>query len=176
MSSTSPVPRSDLPVVREGIIAGLLGAFVVALFYFGVDLARGIPFLTPSVLGEVVVLRHAHPVVTSADFTAVAAYTVIHFLAFIAFGLLLAGLVKRSETSSLARYGTFQALIAFEILFFGLLAVASEGTRGLFPLWSVLCANTLAAIVMAVWLWRRHPRLSAVMSRAPFGAPEPARE
>ncbi len=174
--SESSRSSSDLPIIREGLIAGILGAAVVALFYLGVDLARGIPFLTPSVLGEVVVLRQAHPVVTSADMGAVAAYTVVHVVAFTAFGLILAGLVRRSETSSLARYGAFQALIAFEILFFGLLAVASEGTRGLFPIWSVLAANTLAGVVMAVWLWRRHPRVSAAMSRAPFGAPEPAKE
>ena len=175
MSETSR-HLSDRPIIAEGIAAGLLGAAVVALFYLGVDLARGIPFLTPSVLGEVVVLRHPHPVVTSADMTAVGAYTVVHVIAFVAFGLLLAGLVRRGETSSLARYGAFQALIAFEILFFGLLAVASEGTRGLFPIWSVLAANTLAGVVMAAWLWRRHPRLRSALTRSPFGAPEPATE
>ncbi len=175
MSESSRHP-SDRSTIREGIVAGLLGAAVVALFYLGVDLARGIPFLTPSVLGEVVVLRHDHPVATSADMGAVGAYTVVHVVAFVAFGLILAGLVRRGETSSLARYGAFQVLIAFEILFFGLLAVASEGTRGLFPIWSVLVANTLAAVAMAVWLWRRHPRLSAAMVRTPFGAPEPASE
>jgi hypothetical protein len=153
MSETSR-HLSDRPIIAEGMAAGLLGAAVVALFYLGVDLARGIPFLTPSVLGEVVVLRHPHPVVTSADMTAVGAYTVVHVIAFVAFGLLLAGLVRRGETSSLARYGAFQALI----------------------IWSVLAANTLAGVVMAAWLWRRHPRLRSALTRSPFGAPEPATE
>ena len=44
-------PRS---VLREGIVAGLIGAAVVALWFFVYDIARGEPFRTPSLLGSFV--------------------------------------------------------------------------------------------------------------------------
>ena len=39
--------------VREGLIAGLLGAALVATWYFVFDTAAGRPFHTPNVLGKV---------------------------------------------------------------------------------------------------------------------------
>ena len=39
--------------VREGLIAGLLGAVLVATWYFVFDAAAGRPFHTPNVLGKV---------------------------------------------------------------------------------------------------------------------------
>src|SRR5438094_265370 len=38
------------PVLREGIIAGLIGAAVVAVWFLILDVARGRPFLTPTIL------------------------------------------------------------------------------------------------------------------------------
>lgn len=161
-----------IPAMREGIVAGFLGAAVVAVFYFGVDLARGIPLLTPSVLGEVLVFHRPEVALTAADGSAVAVYTGVHLLLFVAFGLVLTALATRAETSSVARYAVLQLFIVFELFFFGLLAIASETTRGLFPLWSVLTANTVAALVMGSWIWRHHPRLRRAMGRTPLGAPE----
>jgi hypothetical protein len=162
--------------VREGIVTGMIGAAVVALFFLGVDLIRGVPGLTPSVLGEVFVLRRPSAVTTSVDMTAAALYTAVHVLAFAGFGLLLAALARRSETSSLVRYAVFPVFLAFVIFFQGVLAVADETTRGLFPMWSVLTANLLAAGAMAWYLWRQHPRLRMAYRNAPLGAPSAASE
>ncbi len=169
MSDSSTPPS---PATREGVIAGLLGAAVVAIFYFAIDLTRGLPMLTPSVLGEVFVLRLPDASMSTVNATAVAAYTGVHLLLFLAFGLLLAGIATRAETNSVARYALLQVFLVFEFVFLGLLAVASETTRGLFPLWSVLTANTLAAVIMALYIWRNHPRLRRAMGRTPLGAPE----
>jgi hypothetical protein len=170
---TAPAAETpSIPSTREGLIAGLLGAAVVALFYFGMDLTRGVPFLTPSVLGEVLVLRRPDAVVTAANTTAIVVYTGVHLLLFLAFGLGLSALLTRAETSSVARYAILQLFIVFELFFFGLLAIVSETTRGLFPLWSILTANTTAAIVMGAWMWRNHPGLQRAMGRTPLGAPE----
>ena len=162
--------------VREGIVTGLLGAGVVALFFLGVDLIRGVPGLTPSVLGEVFVLRRPSAVTTSIDMTAAALYTAAHLLAFAGFGLLIAALARKGETSSLVRYAVVPVFLAFVIFFQGVLAVADETTRGLFPMWSVLTANLLAAAAMAWYVWRQHPRMRSAYRDAPLGAPEAARE
>jgi hypothetical protein len=145
----------------------------VALFYLGVDLMRGSVLLTPSVLGEVFVLRRPEVVTSSVDLIAAALYTAVHLLAFSAFGLALTAIVRRAERSSVARYAVLQLFIVFEFAFLGILTVASETTRGLFPLWSVLTANGLAALAMGLWVWRHHPKLRAAFSRAPLGAVDP---
>ena len=162
--------------VREGIVTGLIGAAVVALFFLGVDLIRGVPLLTPSVLGEVFVLRRPSAVTTEVNMGAAALYTAVHVFSFAAFGLLVVALARKSETSSLVRYAVFPMFLAYIIFFQGVLAVADETTRGLFPMWSVLTANVLAAAAMAWYVWRQHPRLRSAFHGSPLGAPEPARE
>ncbi len=157
--------------VREGVSAGLIGAAVVALFYLVFDIAiRGQPLITPTVLGEVLVMQHPDPDMTAMNMTSVAAYTVVHVIAFALFGIVLAMLVVRSERSALARYASLQLLIVFLLFFYGLLYVASATTAGVFPFWSVLAANALAALAMGRWLWMRHPAARAAWGREPLGA------
>ncbi len=175
MPQSSP-SHPDHPAIREGIVAGLIGASVVALFFLGIDLIRGLPLLTPSVLGEVFVLREPSAVTTSVNTTAVLLYTAAHLLVFCAIGLALAQGARHAEESSLVRIGLVMGFIAFELFFYGALQVVDETTRGLFPQWSVLMANALAALVMGLYLWRHHPRISTALGRAPLGAPETAGE
>lgn len=169
-SALSHSRRSD-PALREAIITGLLGAAVVAVFYLVLDLLRGRPLVTPSVLGQAFIL-HQPPSATVADPAAVILYTAFHLAAFLVFGLFLTVLVRAAEESPLARYALVQLLIVFELFFFGLLSIASETTRGLFSLWGVLAANTLAGAVMVGWQWRHHPRLRLVLESTPLGAAE----
>lgn len=175
MTSSSP-QVDDRTAIREGVITGLIGAAVVALFFLGVDLIRGIPLLTPSVLGETFVLRRPGAVTTDVNMGAVGVYTVVHFGMFCGFGLLLVALARGGERSSLTRYAILPAMLAFLIFFWGVLAVADEATRGLFPIGSVLIANMLAAVAMCWYLWRNHPGLRAAFGRAPLGAPDLASE
>ena len=167
-------PARDAAMRREGIITGLLGAAVVALFYLVIDALRGQPLITPSVLGQGFILHT--PVTPSAvDPAAVLAYTAFHVGAFIAFGLLLAALVRASESSSLARYAVLQVLVAFVVFFYGLLWIGSEVVRGMFSFGGVLAANALAGGTMVTWLWRHHPALRSAMLRTPLGANNDAR-
>lgn len=158
---------------REGVMAGVLGAAVVALFYLVFDIVvRGAALRTPSILGQLLVLGQRNPDITAINGTAILLYTIVHIIAFVVFGYLLTALALRSERSDLARYGVVQLLIVFELFFYGLLAVADSTTRGAFPFWSVLAANSLAAIAMGTWLWMRHPKVRAAIARAPLGSAE----
>ena len=60
--------------------------------------------------------------------------------------------------------------LAFELFFCVVLLVFREETRSLFPLSSVLIANTLAAIAIGYYLWRHHPDLRESMRQTPLGA------
>jgi hypothetical protein len=162
-----------LSPVQEGIFTGLLGAGVVAIFYFALDLSHGLPLLTPSVLGQTYILREP-PTATLVNPAAVLAYTAVHLAAFFGFGVLLAYLVRAAERTSLARYAVVQLFIVFELLFYGVLQVGSETTRGMFTLWGVLAANSLAVLAMGVWQWRHHPMLRLASRATPLGATNPA--
>jgi len=172
----TPSPPNELSAIRAGINTGLIGAVLVAVFFLGIDLIRGIPLLTPSVLGETFVLRHPEAVTTAATLTVVGLYTIAHLLIFLAFGLALVATVRRAEEGSLARYAILPIFLAFEVFFVGVLQVATAQTRGLFPTGSVLAANAIAAIAMFWYLWTSHPGLRGAFKRAPLGAPDPIRE
>lgn len=173
--TTPPTPaRPASP--GEGVVVGLIGAAVVALFYFGIDLAQGRPMMTPSILGEVFVMRRPEAVTTSMDMTAALLYTVAHVLTFVVFGLVLTWLTRRAEDSSVARYAMLQLLIIFVFGYLGVLLIVSETTRGFFPMWTVLGANLLAAAAMLAYLWRHHPRIRRALGRTPLGAPDMASE
>jgi len=55
-------------------------------------------------------------------------------------------------------------------LFYGLLSLVSQATRELFPFWTVLGANTFAAITMAFFLYRQHPEFRQLLRDVPLGA------
>ena len=168
-------PPRDATMRREGIITGLLGAAVVALFYLVIDLLAGRALMTPSVLGQAFIL-HTPVTPASVDTGAVVAYTVFHVGAFVAFGLLLAALVRASESSSLARYAVLQVLVAFvRVLLRAAVGGLRSRPRACFPFIGVLAANALAGGVMVTWLWRHHPALRAAMQRTPLGANNDAR-
>ena len=60
-------------LAREGAVTGVIGAVVVAAWFFFIDLAQGRPLATPSVLGEVFVFGSAAPSLAVVNFAAVVA-------------------------------------------------------------------------------------------------------
>ncbi len=153
---------------REGAIAGLLGAGSVALWYLLFDLLNGRPLITPSLLGEVILLGRGTPG-PAVDMTAVAAYTFLHLAVFILIGTVAARLVDLAERQGVFRFALLMLFVVFEVLFYGLVQIGFAATRGLFPLWTVLGANTLAAVVMGGWFYRQHPKLKAAFRSSPLG-------
>jgi hypothetical protein len=97
-------------------------------------------------------------------------YTAFHFLVFALLGVGLVALVHWSVTNPIVRYALLPVFLAFEVIFYGLLEVLSERTNELFPFWAVVGANTLAALWMGLYLWRRHPALRRSIEETPLGA------
>jgi hypothetical protein len=155
---------------RESILTGLIGAGVVALWFLILDLSRGQPFITPSVLGQVVIFRNATPDLTRPVIAAVAAYTVLHVVAFLALGAVVTWLVFKADRHNIARFALLMLFVVFAALFSGVLVMFFEGTSGLFPFWTVLGANTLAAVAMGWYLYRRHPAIRRGLARDALGA------
>src|SRR5262249_378674 len=149
--------RSNLSLGDEGTFAGAIGAVCVAVWFFVIDLIQGHPLRTPSVLGQVLLFGREHPDLGHVDFAAVIAYTAVHFAAFLAFGMGICALTRWAAREAVVRYAVLQVFLVFEVFFYGLLSLASQTTRELFPFWTVLGANTLAAAAMGWYLWHRHP-------------------
>jgi hypothetical protein len=157
-------------LLGEATDAGFLGASAVALWFLVHDSLRGRPLLTPSVLGQLFLLGNPHPVTTSIDFGAMIMYTVVHFIAFLLFGLLLASVFRHCVEHAVARFGVLVLFAVFEFCFYVVINVVSTEVGSLFPLWTVAGANLLAAVVMGAYFWLRYPELKQVLHDEPLGA------
>jgi hypothetical protein len=144
--------------LREGIVAGLIGAAVVALWFFVFDILRGRPFLTPSLLGSLVFLGISAPAASPAV-GPILGYTILHGLAFVAFGIVAATMLAMSDREP-ALFVAFVILFAcFEVFFFGVLGVLGRGVQTALVWWSVLVGNLLASIAMLWYFLRAHRAL-----------------
>jgi len=91
------MPPAHRSVLRDGIVAGVIGAAVVALWFLVLDIARGKPFLTPALLGAAVFYGITTPVGLTITAGPLIGYTLLHVLAFVAFGIVAASLLIASE-------------------------------------------------------------------------------
>lgn len=157
-------------LAREGTITGVIGALVVAAWFFIIDVAQGHALATPSVLGEVVVFGNTTPSFAVIDLWAVVAYTIIHLLVFTVIGMTLTALFHAAMVSPLARPALMMSFIVFEFFFFGVTLLYNAKTGQLFPAWSVLGANFLSAVAMGGYLWRHHPSIKRSIAKLPLGA------
>lgn len=161
------------PLREEATWVGLIGAAVVALWFLVKDTVSGQPLRTPSVLGQILLLGERAPDVSHPSFIGIILYTAVHFAAFLAFGFALAYMVRWAVTDHIVRYALLQVFLAFELFFVFVVLTLGEQTRSLFPVWSVLVANTLAAVGMGIYLWRHHPDLQQELRETPLGAAPP---
>jgi hypothetical protein len=142
----------------------------VALWFLLKDSLAGQPLRTPSVLGQVLLLGETSPDVASPSFIGIILYTAVHFALFLGFGFALAYLVRWAVKDHIVRYALLQVFLAFELFFVFVVLMLREETRSLFPVWSVLVANSLAALGMGIYLWRHHPDLQQELRETPLGA------
>jgi hypothetical protein len=166
----TPIVEQPEPVSEEGTWIGLIGAGVVALWFLARDVAAGHPLRTPSILGQVLLMGKSAPNVDQLDFAGIILYTAAHVFVFLLFGMAIAHLIRWSVKNHFVRYALLQVFLAFELFFCVVLLVFREETRALFPLLSVLIANTLAAVAIGIYLWWHHPELRESMRQTPLGA------
>jgi len=153
--------------VREGLIAGLLGAAIVLSWYLVFDTAAGKPFHTPNVLGKVFFRGDLEPGVREIVPRVVAGYTVLHLVIFALVGIGLTLLVHLTARNLALRMGLWMGLVVAFGFFAGLTYMLTTATDERLPVWSVVGGSLLAVAAMGWYLWRRHPRLA---SHAQLGA------
>ncbi len=156
-------------LVRDGVIAGMLGATAVALWFLGLDMIYARAFATPAALGRGL-LRLFGPPGMEGDTAFVIAYTIFHYVAFIAAGLLVSVIVHWAQTAPTVLAGAMMLFVAFEIGFYGLSAALRESPfLGALGWAQVATGNLIAAIVMGIYMWRTHPELAGELNYALAG-------
>lgn len=148
----SAMPRRERSVLREGVIGGLLGAATVAVWFLVFDVARGRPLLTPSLLGSAVFYGVRDPTGVDPALGPILGYTILHGLAFVAFGVIAASLIAMSEREPKLFVAVVILFACFEMFFLGALGALGQSIVGAVVWWAILIGNMLAATVM-LWYW-----------------------
>lgn len=145
-------------VVGDGAMAGLLGAVTVALWFLLFDISRGVPLETPTLLAAA--LLHGKTIVSGAQLQYIVEYTVLHFAAFLLFGVAAAVLIEAAERERSLIISLLIFLFAFEVLFMALTMFLGPMVSSALSWWSVLAGNLLAtAVMMSYFFLIRHPLL-----------------
>ena len=166
-------------ILREGLIAGLIGAAAVAVWFFMVDVVNGQALFTPAMLGRATFWGETDPASvrllfeTNAEqvFAAVVAYTAVHGVAFMLVGLIAAALAYEVELFPSTLFIVVVFFAIFEFGFYVLVAIVAQPLLGALAWWNVAIGNAVAAFGMGYYLWRMHPKIREELAAHPLGEP-----
>jgi hypothetical protein len=152
--------------IREGVLTGLIGAGVVALWFLVLDLVIGRLLFTPAALGSALFLGVEGPAQVQVTASMILGYTFIHLAAFLVIGVSFAALATQSERQSSVMMAMVLLFVVSLTLSIGLMAILASWVLAALSWWSIAIGNLLAAAAMAFFLWKRHPTLARRISQA----------
>jgi putative oxidoreductase len=148
------------PLAREGAIAGVIGATVIAVWFFFVDLVVGQILFTPATLGRGMLSIFGPVPAAQGTAVLVLAYTVFHYAAFIVLGMVAAMIVSVANREPSILMGFVVLFAAIEVGFYAFVGLLQQATPlGSLAWYNVMIGNLLAAAAMGVYLLRAHPVL-----------------
>ena len=165
-SSAQPIGPAH-STVREGVVAGSLGALAVALWFLLVDGIAGRALHTPALLGALVV-RSPDPIAASEGpnrLMLAALYTPIHFILFALFGVVVVFLMHGAKKQPSLLMLALLLFAVFELGFTGLVAILGQTALGDLAWYQVAIGNLIAVLVMGWYVWRGHPGVRATWRR-----------
>lgn len=145
--------------LSHGIIAGLIGAGTVALWFLLLDAIQGRILFTPAAFGSALFLGASDTSQVEITAGIVALYTLVHIVAFIALGLAVAAIVHAAERQPPLLLGAVVLFFTMEVFMIGLIAIAASWLLDELAWWSIGVANVVAAIAIGTYIWRSHPQL-----------------
>jgi hypothetical protein len=153
-------PVDQTAVYTEGITAGLAGAATIAIWFFVLDVFRGHPFYTPTVLGRTFLYGGLRPgEVVTPSFEPVFAFTGVHVLVFLVLGFLAARLSALAARDSNYGFGLVLGAVIFIYGFIGVCMVFAEPVLHALTWPAILVGNLLAVVAMTAVLYRHHKGL-----------------
>jgi hypothetical protein len=139
-------------VVREGAVGGLIGAVVVAVWFFIYGVFTGDVLRTPAVLGAAIFKGQFDPDRVQVTAALVLGYTASHFFAFVIFGIAVAVLLLATEYEPVFAVGVLFVLGVFEVFAICVLALFDYAALSALGFWELVIANLLAAAAM-MWFF-----------------------
>jgi hypothetical protein len=147
-----------LRIVENGILAGMLGASVVAAWFLLLDLVtRGTPFFTPSLLGSILFAGKDASEITELNGAAIFAYTGLHGLLFLGAGTTLAWMFHQFESNPQVGIILLLLFVTFEAIVWGVGVSMIPQLAGAVGAWAIMVANLASAVAMFAYLIPRHP-------------------
>jgi hypothetical protein len=130
------------------VVAGVLAAAALALWFFAIDLIRNRPFFTPDFMARVLLGRESG----LAGTRGIVGFTILHFLSFALVGIAVAWLLQRTGIRPRILLGAVLGFLLFDIVFYVgvILAGANIVTRLGWP--QVLVGNFLAGLILMAYL------------------------
>jgi len=156
-------------ILREGFIAGCIGAAVVAAWFLVVDSINGQPFFTPAMLGSALFPGAHGPDVIVIEPGRSFGYPMIHVSAFVIVGCIAAALAAEVEYAPSTLFLVIVGFCFFEVGFYILVALLAKPLLGYLAWWNVAIGNALAALGMGYYLWSEHPRIGEELRRHSLG-------
>lgn len=160
----SKIEQENMSAVYiEGIIAGAIGAGILAIWFLIIDTVNGRPLYTPTLLGSAL-FRSNHAVwelqtiPVSVEITLM--YTWVHLLVFAVLGGLASRLLLYAESHSNLGFAIILLFVVFEFGFVSVAFLAAEPILGLLAWPAVLAGNLLSAAGMAGYLFYRHRNMT----------------
>src|SRR2546427_6290204 len=130
-------------ILREGFIAGLIGAGAVALWFLIVDTVAGRPFFTPAMLGSAVFWGVHDPSLVVIEYSRIIGYTMIHVSAFLIVGTVSAVLAAEVEVAPPTLYLVVVVFAIFEFRFYVTVAILAQPLLGSLAWWNVAIGNEI---------------------------------
>ena len=157
-------------IFREGLVAGLIGAAAIALWFLIGDTIAREALYTPSMVGSALFWGLRDPAQVQISFQAVAGYTMVHVLAFVVVGMIAAAFACQAERFPSTLFVAAVFFAAFEFGFYVVIAVLAQPLLGALAWWNVAIGNAIAAVGMGYYLWHKHPALQQQLAAHPLGA------
>ena len=146
--------------VKEGIMAGFIGATAIAVWFLIVDVVSGHALYTPDLLGRgLISILGKPPAMPDTVITHVFAYTLFHYAAFALVGVVVAYIVHKSARTPAILAGFLIVFVMFQIGAYGLAGLFTESEFGTLAWYQIFIANLIATVLMGWFMWSRHPGL-----------------
>jgi len=149
-------------VYLDGLIAGIIGAAIIAIWFLFLDAVIRLPFYTPTVLGEGLFLRAQDLALSEGEQVSLKLtlmYTGVHGLVFIVLGVIAAYFLLLTRKKLTVGLWIVLVFVILEFGFVGTAFVFAEPVLHELPWQTVLIGNFLAAAGMACYFRLREPNL-----------------
>ncbi len=146
-------------LLRDGVVAGVIGATAMVFWFLVVDVVRGEAFATPTFVAEMLF--------GGLSAAALPLWAVLHYVLFIAVGVGMAAVVRRLHIAAPILLGVALGFLLFDVTFYGSVVLTGTDVIGEVGWPVVLVGNVLAGLALNHTLHRmRHDTRPTWAARA----------